>query len=414
MADNLSIDNKKIIEEKIYIIQPIFSDNYRVLHDEAVDLIASAGAVYCGTCYQTIKEINPATFIGSGKLAEIHNTLEGLEDITILFNGELSPSQTLNISAALDNRKVIDRTTLILDIFARNAVSSEGKIQVELAQLKYIYPRLKGKGAALSRLGGGIGSRGPGETQLETDRRHIRYRIKFLESRIEETQNRRNLQSERRIKDSSMTIALVGYTNTGKSTLLNLLTGADVLAKDALFATLDPTARKFVIDGKEFILIDTVGFIQELPHDIVEAFKSTLDSALKCSLALFVADASGDYEMQFKTTIETLQSLGFDRKYIKVLNKCDKLESNLGLPSDCICISAKTNEGIDELKQAIIESLKDSFVTLDLQIEYKDFGKYATLAQFISETSRTYNDSGMEIIGTVNCRHAEKFTQFKK
>lgn len=171
-----------------------------MLHDEAVSLIESAGGAYCGSSYQNIKEINPATFIGSGKLQEIKATLEGLDEITVLFNGELSPSQTLNISAALDDRKVIDRTTLILDIFALNAVTSEGKVQVELAQLKYIYPRLKGKGAALSRLGGGIGSRGPGETQLETDRRHIRYRIKYLEKRLEDMSTRRALHSGRREK----------------------------------------------------------------------------------------------------------------------------------------------------------------------------------------------------------------------
>ena len=183
-------DNIKKELEKIYIIQPITKENaakYRVLQEEAVSLIESAGAVYTGTIYQNIHEINPATFIGSGKLDELRERLYGLEEITILFNGELSPSQTLNISAALEDRKVIDRTTLILDIFAKNAKSSEGKLQVELAQLKYLYPRLKGKGVALSRLGGGVGTRGPGETQLETDRRYIRGRLHYLETRLKET-----------------------------------------------------------------------------------------------------------------------------------------------------------------------------------------------------------------------------------
>ncbi|MDE7301209.1 MAG: GTPase HflX, partial [Clostridia bacterium] len=206
------------MSEKIYIIQPILSDNYKRVHDEAIALIKSAGAIYIGSCFQNIKEINAATFIGSGKLKEIAEVIDGIEGVTVLFNGDLSPSQTLNISAALGDVKVIDRTTLILDIFARNAVTSEGKIQVEIAQLKYIYPRLKGKGAALSRLGGGIGSRGPGETQLETDRRHIAYRLKFLERALKETSGRRDLQSDRRKKESVKTIALVGYTNTGKST----------------------------------------------------------------------------------------------------------------------------------------------------------------------------------------------------
>lgn len=187
--------------EKIYILQPITRENsekYKILQQEAVSLIESAGALYAGTMYQNVREINAATFVGQGKLAELKKRLDGLDGITVLFNGDLSPSQTLNISAALDNRKVIDRTTLILDIFAKNARSSEGKLQVELAQLKYIYPRLKGKGEALSRLGGGIGTRGPGETKLETDRRYIRGRLKYLEGKLQETEKRRSLQTDRK------------------------------------------------------------------------------------------------------------------------------------------------------------------------------------------------------------------------
>lgn len=398
--------------EKIFIIQPIFNDNYKVLHDEAISLIESAGAMYFGTCYQNIKQVNPATFIGSGKLAEINSMIDGVEDMTILFNGELSPSQTLNISAALENRKVIDRTTLILDIFARNAVSSEGKIQVELAQLKYIYPRLKGKGAALSRLGGGIGSRGPGETQLETDRRHIRYRIKYLEDRLKETESRRTLQTVRRQKTKTNVIALVGYTNTGKSSLMNLLTGADVLEKNALFATLDPTARKLEIDGAEFLLIDTVGFIQELPHDIVEAFKSTLESAVNCDLALFVADATGDYEMQFKITHDVLSSLGFNKKYIKVLNKCDLIEDFSTLPADAIYISAKKNMGIDNLRQKIMSSFSDAFITLDMSVSYQDFGEYSSLNRYYTEKSREYTQTGMDVTVVIEKEYISKFQKF--
>jgi GTP-binding protein HflX len=401
-----------IITEKVFIIQPILNENYRVLHDEAISLIKSAGADYCGSCFQNIKEINPSTFIGIGKLQEIRQTLDGLEDITILFNGELSPSQTLNISAALCDRKVIDRTTLILDIFARNAVSSEGKIQVELAQLKYIYPRLKGKGAALSRLGGGIGSRGPGETQLETDRRHIRYRIKYLEKRLEETENRRTLQSERRQKENVKIIALVGYTNTGKSTLMNALTGADVLEKDALFATLDPTARKFEIDGVSFLLIDTVGFIQDLPHDIVEAFKSTLESALNCDLALFVADSSGDYDMQFDTTLQTLNSLGFNKKYLKILNKCDKLEDTSCLPSDCICISAKSNYGLEQLKSEILKSFSDRIIKITLKIPYEKMNDFSKLKNMITESKITYVDDGIIVDCVTDSVFADKFKQY--
>ena len=270
--------------ENVYILQPVFSERSGVLHDEAVALIGSAGAAYAGTLYAKIREINPATFIGEGKLAELNELLEGL-DVTVLFNGELSPSQTVNLSEGLGGKKVIDRTTLILDIFALRAESSEGKLQVELAQLRYLYPRLKGKGGALSRLGGGIGTRGPGETQLETDRRHIRTRIRALEARLTKTVQRRELQVKRRQKDGVRTVALVGYTNTGKSTLLNALTGADVFVKDALFATLDPTARRLTIDGMDFLLVDTVGFLQDLPHHLIDAFRSTLESALNCDLA---------------------------------------------------------------------------------------------------------------------------------
>ncbi len=398
--------------EKIYIIQPILSDNYKRLNDEAIALIESAGAVYVGSCFQNIKEINAATFIGSGKLAEIAHTLEGVEELTILFNGDLSPSQTLNISAALGDRKVIDRTTLILDIFARNAVTVEGKIQVEIAQLKYIYPRLKGKGAALSRLGGGIGSRGPGETQLETDRRHIAYRLKYLENRLKETKKRRLLQSGRRRKENVKTVALVGYTNTGKSTLLNLLTGADVTAQNALFVTLDPTARQCVIDGENYVLIDTVGFIQALPHEIVEAFKSTLEVALNCDLALFVADANDDYDLQFKTTVSTLEELGFNNKVVKVLNKCDLIEDASTLPSDCILISAKDGTGITALKEAIKKSFEERFKRLKLFIPFEKINEYERVRQNAVEISRKYNDEGIRAEVKVETTFTEKFKDF--
>ena len=398
--------------EKVFIIQPQLNDNYKTVHDEAVALIESAGGVYVGTAYQNIKEINAATFIGSGKLAEIAAELDSIEELTILFNGSLSPSQTLNISAALGGRKVIDRTTLILDIFARNAVTSEGKIQVEIAQLKYIYPRLKGKGAALSRLGGGIGSRGPGETQLETDRRHIAYRLKYLEKRLEETKSRRSLQSERRAKGNVKTIALVGYTNTGKSTLLNLLTGADVVSRNALFVTLDPTARRLVIDDEEYLLIDTVGFIQELPHDIVEAFKSTLEVALNCDLALFVADASADYRLQFSTTAQTLDELGFNKKVIKVLNKCDIAENLSSLPPDCVLISARTGNGIPALKEKIKAQFEERYLTLDLSIGFKELGEYESLKNLVKELDKTYTDEGLNCKVRVERMHADKFSRF--
>lgn len=400
--------------EKIYIIQPITRENekkYRVLQEEAVALIESAGAAYVGTIHQNIREINAATFIGEGKLAELSERLEGL-DVTVLFNGELTPSQTLNISAALNDRKVIDRTTLILDIFAKNARSGEGKLQVELAQLKYLYPRLKGKGAALSRLGGGVGTRGPGETQLETDRRYIRGRLKYLENRLKETEKRRKLQTVRRKKTQVKTIALVGYTNTGKSTLLNLLTGAETYVKNELFATLDPTARKFTIDGIDFLLVDTVGFLQDLPHHLIEAFKSTLESALHCDLALIVCDATGEFDMQIQTTLQTLKEMEFHSPYLLVMNKSETLSDSSVLPYGSIAISAKENIGIDDLKRAILQKFHDEYIFCELFVPYEKTAEYAKIKPYLIERKIAYTDEGQTVFATVFIRYADKVQPF--
>ncbi len=394
--------------ERIFIIQPVEGENARILHEEAVALVESAGAEYDGTVYQNIREINPATYVGEGKLKEINKILSD-SDTTVLFNGELSPSQTLNISAALGDRKVIDRTTLILDIFALRAASNEGKIQVELAQLKYLYPRLKGKGAALSRLGGGIGTRGPGETKLETDRRHIRTRIRYLEEKLSQTEQRRRLQAERRKKERVRTIALVGYTNTGKSTLMNALTGADVFVKNALFATLDPTARGLFIENVPFLLVDTVGFLQKLPHNLIEAFRSTLESALNCDLALIVCDASGDFQMQLDTTLETLRSMEFSAPYLVVVNKCDLAAPSAALPQDAVLISAKNGTGLDGLKARIMEALKDGFRRVTLFIPYADSAAFAPFRSLLYEQEVRYTDDGIELRVILPTIHAQSF-----
>lgn len=399
--------------EKVYIIQPIETEHYRELQEEAVSLIESAGAEYCGTIYQTIKEVNPATYIGAGKVEELRQRLSDL-DVTILFNGELSPSQTLNLSALLDDKKVIDRTTLILDIFAKNAKTSEGKIQVELAQLTYLYPRLKGKGSALSRLGGGIGTRGPGETQLETDRRHIRGRILALRERLAEIEQRRTLQVKRRKKNELKTIALVGYTNTGKSTLLNALTGAGIETKDAFFATLDPTARTFAIEGVEFLLIDTVGFLQALPHNLIEAFKSTLESAVNADLALIVCDAKGNYEMQLKTTIDTLEEIGFSAKKQLVLNKCDGIEDFSAYPKDAVLISAKEKIGLEQLKSTIWKLFEEEYRRVTLYVPYALFGKYNSLKQYLTEQAIGYEDDAVVIQAIIPTIYLEHFRIFIK
>lgn len=398
--------------ENIFIIQPIENENYRVLHREAVSLIESAGGAYAGTIYQNLKEINPATYIGSGKLMELNQQLIGLDDITVLFNGSLSPSQTLNISAALNGRKVIDRTTLILDIFAKNALSGEGKLQVELAQLKYIYPRLKGEGIGLSRLGGGIGTRGPGETQLESDRRLIRQRIRLLSGKLDELQKRRELQTNRRKKNQAKIIALVGYTNTGKSSLMNLLTDANVYVQDLLFATLDATARTFELEGVNFILTDTVGFLQNLPHELINAFESTLESAIACDLALIVCDASDEYEMQLKTTLDTLHGLKFNSPYIVVMNKCDLVTDTNGFPHDCVQISVKEKTGIEELKRRIFSIFSEEYRFVKLFIPYEKTTAYAAVKKYVIERNSTYTDEGLLIDAVLPVTYYEHCKEF--
>ena len=405
------IDNTKQEIEKIYIIQPILRTDYKALAAEAESLIESAGALCAGVSFIEVREINPATFIGSGNLEKLCVRLSGLP-VTVLFNGDLSPSQTLNISAALDGRKVIDRTTLILDIFARNAKTSEGKLQVELAQLKYLYPRLKGKGQALSRLGGGIGTRGPGETKLETDRRRIRARIVALENRLSDLKQRRQLVQERREKQALRTISLIGYTNTGKSTLLNLLTDAGVYAEDRLFATLDTTTRKLIVDGSEFLLTDTVGFLRELPHSLISAFHSTLESALQCDLALIVCDARGDHEMQLAETLETLRELGGEVPYLIVMNKSEELTSFDGYPKESIFISAKYGIGIEALKNAILRFFGSGWAEVLLRVPYARMAAYSPLKKYADELQFNYLEDAVLIKARIRKTQLHRFQPF--
>ena len=405
------IDNTKQEIEKIYIIQPILRTDYKALAAEAESLIESAGALCAGVSFIEVREINPATFIGSGNLEKLCGRLSGLP-VTVLFNGDLSPSQTLNISAALDGRKVIDRTTLILDIFARNAKTSEGKLQVELAQLKYLYPRLKGKGQALSRLGGGIGTRGPGETKLETDRRRIRARIVALENRLSDLKQRRQLVQERREKQALRTVSLIGYTNTGKSTLLNLLTDAGVYAEDRLFATLDTTTRKLIVDGSEFLLTDTVGFLRELPHSLISAFHSTLESALQCDLALIVCDARGDHEMQLATTLETLRELGGEVPYLIVMNKSEELTSFDGYPKESIFISAKYGIGIEALKNAILRFFGSGWAEVLLRVPYARMAAYSPLKKYADELQFNYLEDAVLIKARIRKTQLHRFQPF--
>ena len=327
---------------------------------ELEELAKTSGAEIIGEMIQKRPAPEAATYMGKGALEEICNFCSNHNIDLIIADGELSPVQIRNIED-LTGVRVIDRTTLILDIFAGRARSSEGKLQVELAQLKYSLPRLSGKGTALSRLGGGIGTRGPGETKLETDRRHIRFRIQNLKAELDKVEKRRVAMHQRRKKNGALCVAIVGYTNAGKSTLMNRLTDAGVLQEDKLFATLDPTARKLVLpDGRQIMLVDTVGLVRRLPHQLVDAFRSTLEEAVWADVILNVCDASSDECAEhIKVTESVLSDLGCSGKpIINVLNKCDKpTELDFDFFENSVKISAATGDGIDSLLTAIENAL---------------------------------------------------------
>ncbi len=343
--------------------------------DELEELSATAGVEVLARVIQKRPACDSATVIGSGRLEQLAEEAAALDIDLIIFDCELTANQTRNIEKILDIR-VIDRTTLILDIFAQRARSSEGRLQVELAQQKYRLPRLAGKGVELSRLGGGIGTRGPGESKLETDKRHIRRRIESLEAELKELEKRRELHRARRKKDNVLTAAIVGYTNVGKSTLLNALTDAGVLAENKLFATLDTTSRSLELpDGRSVMLIDTVGLIRRLPHDLVEAFKSTLEEAANADIIINLIDISADdgYE-QAEVTAEVLKGLGCDGiPRIDVLNKCDKLPGaeNIRCDEKTVKISAKQGTGLDDLLECIARNLPETSVRGKFIIPYE-------------------------------------------
>ncbi len=328
---------------------------------ELYELVESAGAEPVANMMQKRDKPDGATAIGSGRLEEIKQFCEDNEIDFIVFDLELTPTQIRNIEAATDVR-TIDRTMLILDIFAIRAKTNEGKLQVELAQLKYLLPRLSGKGREMSRLGGGVGTRGPGETKLETDKRHIRRRIESLKDELSDMKDRRDRHRLRRKKDGIITAAIVGYTNAGKSTLMNTLTQAGVLSENKLFATLDPTSRALKLpSGISVMMIDTVGLVRRLPHHLVEAFKSTLEEAATADIILNVCDASSEeYKLHLDVTSTLLKELGCEGKpVITVYNKCDLVSDPYDLPSDrdSVRICAKEGFGIDELLRKIEENL---------------------------------------------------------
>lgn len=325
---------------------------------ELAELVATAGAEVAGTATQKKEAPDKATCLGSGRAQEIALQCAAEDIDLVIVDRELTPTQQRNLEEIIPCR-VIDRTTLILDIFAGRARSAEGRLQVELAQLQYRLPRLGGQGAALSRLGGGIGTRGPGESKLESDRRHIRRRIAALREQLEKVDSQRLLRRQRRRKDGIPTVALVGYTNAGKSTLLNYLTDAGVLAEDKLFATLDPTARALRLpDGRQVMLVDTVGFVRRLPHQLVQAFRSTLEEAVEADVLLNICDASSPYAQEhLQVTGALLEELGCgDIPVLQVMNKCD-LVPEAAPEYRCLCISARTGEGVPALLEAVAEAL---------------------------------------------------------
>lgn len=368
---------------------------------ELKELVKSAGAEPVFTVTQNLKRPETGTYVGTGKLQEIADICKQQEIDLLVFDCELSPTQIRNIEAETDTR-TIDRTMLILDIFALRARSKEGKLQVELAQLKYLMPRLTGKGVAMSRLGGGIGTRGPGETKLETDRRHISRRMETLKAELAEVEQHRSMLRKRREKDGVITCAIVGYTNAGKSTLMNYLTDAGVLAQDKLFATLDPTSRALKLpSGVTVMMIDTVGLVRRLPHHLVEAFRSTLEEAALSNIILNVCDASSDEaRVHMQVTTDLLNSLGCgDTPIITVLNKCDLLEEE-SFPQEIgsyVKISAKNGTGIDDLLKAVDDNLPVRVKRVSLLISFADAGLVAEIRKNATLISEDYVAEGIKV-----------------
>ena len=376
--------------------------------DELAELAATAGAEVTGRLIQTRECVHPATYIGRGKLIELKELLWETEATGIICDDELSSTQLGNLEEELDC-KVLDRTLLILDIFAQRATTREGKIQVELAQLRYRATRLVGMRNSLSRLGGGIGTRGPGESKLETDKRHIRTRIAALSDELKEIEKRRGLMRKRRKKDGVLTAAIVGYTNVGKSTLLNYLTEAGVLAENKLFATLETTSRAIELpDGRSVTLIDTVGLIRRLPHQLVEAFKSTLEEAASADVIIHVCDASADdCEEQAKVTLELLKELGCEGiPVVTVFNKCDKVPyiNELDTSGEAVKISAKNGTGIDSLLAAIQKALPENSVRCRLFLPFDKAGLVNTIRQEGRIFSEDYTAEGIVLDALVDIK----------
>mgnify|MGYP000945428167 FL=1 len=401
MQELISTEEK---EEKFILVSVSTSNEKETKSslDELEELIYTAGAMSVGRLVQNRERIHAATYLGKGKLEELKEMLLYMEADGVLCDDELSPAQLRNLERILDT-KVVDRTMLILDIFAKRASTGEGKIQVELAQLKYAAVRLVGLRSSLSRLGGGIGTRGPGEKKIELDRRLIHNRISVLKEELREVKKQRDIR--RKARKDNFVIAIVGYTNAGKSTFLNKLTGADVLAEDKLFATLDPTTRKLKLpSGNEVLLTDTVGFIRKLPHHLIEAFKSTLEEAKYADLIVHMIDASNpEADTQMLIVYNTLRELGIeDKEVVSLYNKIDVMPEDTILPRDfhaehTLKISAKTGEGLEEFKELVDKILRQQRIYLEKLIPYKDSAKLALIRKHGELELEDYREDGIYI-----------------
>lgn len=391
------------IEERVILVGvQVGDEDTQQSLDELEELADTAGAITAGKIIQSREAVHPGTYIGKGKIEEVRSLMLAVDATGIICDDELSPAQMNNLEHELEC-KVMDRTLLILDIFAKHATTSEGKIQVELAQLRYRSARLVGLRASLSRLGGGIGTRGPGEKKLETDRRLIRKRITALKEELSQVERHRELLRTGRSRGNLKTAAIVGYTNAGKSTLLNALTGSQVLSQDKLFATLDPTTRSLTLeDGQQLLLTDTVGFIRKLPHNLVEAFKSTLEEAKYADYIIHVADVSNpQVELQMHVVYDTLRELGADgKKTITVFNKRDVAGDVTvrDLRADyTVKTSAKTGEGLQELQELLGKLISEELLYVERVFPYQEAGKIQLIRENGQLLSEEYTENGIHV-----------------
>lgn len=408
MAVTYETEEKK---ERVVLVAVDLEDGTDVEHslDELEELAQTAGAITVGRLIQKRDAIHPGTYIGKGKIEELKDILWQTEADAVVCDDELSPAQISNLQEELQT-KIIDRTVMILDIFAAHARTSEGKLQVELAQLRYRSSRLIGLGKSLSRLGGGIGTRGPGEKKLEMDRRWIKERISILNRQLKEVVQNRDTMRKQRSQNQTPTVAIVGYTNAGKSTLLNTLTEASVLEEDKLFATLDPTTRALELeDGQKILFTDTVGFISKLPHQLIRAFRSTLEEAKYADVILHVVDASNPkHDLQMEVVYDTLRELGVeDKKVVTAFNKMDCLQEGerYGLRDDCsdvvVQISAKAGFGLDELLQKIEEIVNEGLVRIEKLFSYDEAGKIQSIRQYGKLEVEEYREDGIFVRASI-------------